>query len=113
MTRDTDGIHEGKASLIIPFSMKKPAGAALSARTCIANALWAHQKRILTSHCQVVIYLRNTYTTDDEIAEAYADIFNYSEPEGPQRRVFLAVALEKVPTLWSCVWRVPIKWHLY
>lgn len=69
-------IHEGAAMWLFHFFIKKPAGAALSAWTRLASSRQPRQKGKLTSHCQVVHYVLNTYTTVNIIAEVDASI-NY------------------------------------
>lgn len=58
--------------------MERPAGATLSARTCLTSSRRSLSEGMLTSYCQVVKYLLNAYATDDIIAEVEADIISYN-----------------------------------
>lgn len=76
-----------------PF-MKKPDGAALSAKTFLTSSSWPHQERKLTSYCQAVRYLLNTYATDDITFEADAHIINYRQLQNFN-------ALDYLQSLWK------------
>lgn len=60
MTRDTNDIHEGVVMWLFHIFMKEPAGAALSASTCLTSSRWSHQDGKLISYIQVRNYLLNT-----------------------------------------------------
>lgn len=57
-----------------------------------------HEEK-LTSYYRVVNYLLNTYTTDDKVSQADADISNYKHLQG-LNAVDYSLS-EKSPTLWT------------
>lgn len=61
--------------------MKKPAGAPLSARTCLTSSRRSLREGKLTSYRQMVKYLLNIYGKDDIVVEADADIIIYKQPK--------------------------------
>lgn len=62
--------------------MKKPTVVALNARACLSSSSSARQDGKLTSCCEVVNYLPETYAAGDIIAEADMDIMNFTQPTG-------------------------------
>lgn len=78
---DTNGVHEGAAMWLLHFFMKKPAAAALNSRISLpSKSHRRHKEGTLTTYCEVVNYLLETYATDDVIAETDAEILRFTQP---------------------------------
>lgn len=61
--------------------MKKATKAAWSYCISATEDSNTHKEWILTTYCQYVNYLLETYTTDDVIAEGEAYVMDYKQPE--------------------------------
>lgn len=57
--------------------MKEPARAALSYWLSTTEDNTTHKEETLTTYCHTVIYLLEIYATDNEIAQAKANIMHY------------------------------------
>lgn len=76
-----NGIHEGAAMWVLFFFMMKPVAAALNAIVSLPSKSCRRQKEgNLTSYCEVVNNLLETYATDDVIVETEAEIMRYQQP---------------------------------
>lgn len=94
MVCHTNGIHEGETKGLFHFTMKKPAGAALNACTCLSSSSCERQEGKLTPYCKIVNYLLATHAIEDIIAEADMSLMNFKQPDSQG-------AVEYIQALWT------------
>lgn len=78
---DRKAIHERDAIWLLPPVTKGPVEAALSYPMRATEDNGTHKGETMTSYCQAVSYVLQTYATDDVISEAEADVMNDKQPE--------------------------------
>lgn len=78
--QDTNEIHKGAVMCLFHNLVKKPAGPAINAYTCLCSRSRARQERKLASYLQVLDYLFETNATDKIIVEAGLEILNFKKP---------------------------------
>ena len=87
---DTNGLHEGAAMWLIVRFMSGPAHHALNAR--LAPAIQAASAGKLTTYCQVIQYLLQTYASDEEIARVDAEVKRFvQQPNQSAHKYALAL----------------------
>lgn len=101
---DANGVHEGAAFWLLYFFMEHLAVAALSACIAIRSKLHKRQEGgLVTSSCEVVNYLLETYSTDDVIAETDAHMMHLTQPSSKCPTEY-SEALRNMALLWDRVY---------
>lgn len=93
---ESNGIHERAAMWLFLHSVTEPAKAALSFRVSVTEDNNTHKAETLTTYCQAVRYLLESWAADDAIAEAVTDIINNKQPENMSAVRYLETHWESV-----------------
>lgn len=91
---DNNSIHKDAATWLFPHFVTEPAKAALPHRMT-ADKRNHQQGDKLTTYCQVINYLLETFATDNIIAEAESDITSFEKPVGTTGTRHFEILFEK------------------
>lgn len=80
MVCDKNGIYQGTDMQSFSYSMKKSAGAALTACSSLKSKSlhYTLKEGVLSDHCKVLNHFREKYATDDIIAKADGKIARFA-----------------------------------
>lgn len=93
---DSNGVYEEAAMWLFPYFLKELAKAALSNYMMTQNSGQTHFEGKLTTYCQVVNYMLETYTADNVIVEIEPDINRFKQAADMSAVRFSELLWEKV-----------------